>query len=229
MRSAERGGRSESERKSKDQSSCEHGEQPSCGHGEQPSCEHGEQPLFRFVNSSRPIPSLFTPCLCAELPPAALSLSPSLIATTPIPTESSLLSLWKKAAQDANKSASSGTLIASTATLSNPVLCSHTVAAEASLHFSTPSIVAPSTASASSSSFPFDKRLLLQTLQQSCPLDFLRKHGLNGSEKLILKKRNRAALEAADADWRATKQPKVDPTLQSGNLGAGQPVADQVS
>jgi hypothetical protein len=37
----------------------------------------------------------------------------------------------------------------------------------------------------------FDKRFILKVLQKQGSLDFLRKHKLNGSEELVLKKRNK--------------------------------------
>jgi hypothetical protein len=59
---------------------------------------------------------------------------------------------------------------------------------------------APAAVAASSSS-GFDKRVVLRSLQQQCTLDFLRKHGLNGSEDLVLKKRNKEAILAAHREW----------------------------
>jgi hypothetical protein len=46
-----------------------------------------------------------------------------------------------------------------------------------------------------------DKRVVLRNLQTQCPVDFLRKHGLNGSEDLVLKKRNRTAILSAHTEW----------------------------
>jgi hypothetical protein len=42
---------------------------------------------------------------------------------------------------------------------------------------------------------------LLLTLTLT-PSEFLRKHGLNGSEELVLKKKNRAAVATAFYDWK---------------------------
>ncbi len=47
----------------------------------------------------------------------------------------------------------------------------------------------------------FDKRQQLRLLQSQCPLEFLKEHGLAGSEVLILRKRNRGHIEAARAAW----------------------------
>jgi hypothetical protein len=44
--------------------------------------------------------------------------------------------------------------------------------------------------------------MLLKTLQQQCPLDFLRKHGLNCSEDVAMKKRKRAEVQAAHDEWK---------------------------
>lgn len=46
-----------------------------------------------------------------------------------------------------------------------------------------------------------DKKELLAHLQACCPLDFLRQHRLNGHEKLILKKVNKAQLESVWTAW----------------------------
>ena len=46
-----------------------------------------------------------------------------------------------------------------------------------------------------------DKRYILRAMQKSCSLEFLRKHNLNGTEELILKKRNKASILLAYKDW----------------------------
>ena len=46
-----------------------------------------------------------------------------------------------------------------------------------------------------------DKRYILRAMQKSCSLEFLRKHNLNGTEELILKKRNKASILVAYKDW----------------------------
>jgi Basic tilted helix bundle domain len=52
----------------------------------------------------------------------------------------------------------------------------------------------------------FDKRVVVKALQKQCPLEFLRKHGLNGSEDMVLKKRNKAAILTAYNDWICIQQ-----------------------
>ena len=47
----------------------------------------------------------------------------------------------------------------------------------------------------------FDKRLILRAMQKYCSIEFLRKHHLNGTEDLILKKRNKASILSAHTDW----------------------------
>ena len=51
----------------------------------------------------------------------------------------------------------------------------------------------------------FDKRFILKTMQKQCSVEFLRKHLLTGSEDLVLKKRNKASILAAYAEWRNEK------------------------
>lgn len=151
----------------------------------------------------------------AHLSPTAMTMSASLVGSVPVPTERNLLTLWKKAAQAANGVNKSRTLVAATDELDVSVKCSHTVAGEAVLHGlggggsgggSSTASVTTTTTSVTGGGGGFDKRLLLRTLQQSCPIDFLREHGLNGSEALILKKRNRACLEAAESKWREVQE-----------------------
>ena len=48
-----------------------------------------------------------------------------------------------------------------------------------------------------------DKRFILRAMQKSCSIEFLRKHNLNGTEELILKKRNKASILLAYKDWMA--------------------------
>lgn len=51
----------------------------------------------------------------------------------------------------------------------------------------------------------FDKRFILRTMQKQCSMEFLRKHFLNGSEDLVLKKRNKAGILSAYEEWRNMK------------------------
>lgn len=51
----------------------------------------------------------------------------------------------------------------------------------------------------------FDKRFILRTMQKQCSIEFLRKHFLNGSEDLVLKKRNKASILSAYDEWRNMK------------------------
>ena len=53
-----------------------------------------------------------------------------------------------------------------------------------------------------------DKRELLKLLQHNSTIEFLRKHNLNGSEALILKKKNRDAIKAAYEEWE--RQVKIE-------------------
>ena len=51
----------------------------------------------------------------------------------------------------------------------------------------------------------FDKRFILRTMQKQCSVEFLRKHFLNGSEDLVLKKRNKVSILSAYDEWRNMK------------------------
>lgn len=51
----------------------------------------------------------------------------------------------------------------------------------------------------------FDKRAILRVLQSQCSIEFLRENNLNGSESLILKKRNRKDIESVYAIWKNIK------------------------
>mgnify|MGYP000058838722 CR=1 FL=1 len=115
-----------------------------------------------------------------------------------IPTERNLLRLWKDAFSKASKS-QLGICLSGPANLSNGgILCSNDVWGELAFQKGG---MGDSRSSTKIDTTKLDKRELLKLLQHSCSVDFLRKHGLNGSEALILKKKNRDAVLAAYTDW----------------------------
>jgi hypothetical protein len=61
----------------------------------------------------------------------------------------------------------------------------------------------------------FDKRAILRVLQSQCSIEFLRENNLNGSESLILKKRNRKDIESAYATWKNIKLKQNDDTNEN--------------
>lgn len=63
----------------------------------------------------------------------------------------------------------------------------------------------------------FDKRFILKTMQKQCSIEFLRKHLLTGSEDLVLKKRNKASILAAYAEWRKEKNASKSEVSVVGN------------
>jgi hypothetical protein len=60
------------------------------------------------------------------------------------------------------------------------------------------------------------KRELVARMQKECPIDFLRQHGLNGSLDLVLKKKNKTAVDEAFLGWRTTSSsaPSVSSTAE---------------
>jgi hypothetical protein len=158
---------------------------------------------------------------------------PELRASAPVPTEHALLKVWKEAAAFAARHPQQAHIGASVPVARRPVLPGQKLAAvgpppgvtcslapwreAAFLRYAhapnsrSPAVPAAAAATAAVSSSGFDKRVVLRSLQQQCTLDFLRKHGLNGSEDLVLKKRNKEAILAAHRVW----------TLGLGAGGAG--------
>ena len=65
----------------------------------------------------------------------------------------------------------------------------------------------------------FDKRSLLKILQQEASIEFLRKHALNGSETLILKKKNMSSIEKAFNEWNddASNQHNTNTDINTSN------------
>lgn len=118
----------------------------------------------------------------------------------PVATERNVLRLWKEAFGKASKVPHNVKVGASALGESN-VLCSnaawkeylHTGAAAQSLLKSDPALKVDTAT--------MEKRDILRLLQSHCSVDFLRTHGLNGPEALILKKKNRDAVLGAYHAW----------------------------
>lgn len=134
--------------------------------------------------------------------PVIVHSSQALSDIMPVPTERNLIKVWKEscgAAERANAEIGIGRWPLSR---SNGVLCSFHPWKEMLL-----SSGAGTTSTGQSSlaggfdHSKLDKRELLKLLQQSCPVEFLRQHGLNGSEALVLKKKNRDAISTAYEAW----------------------------
>eukprot|EP00980_Cylindrotheca_fusiformis_P005977 scaffold1278_cov191-Cylindrotheca_fusiformis.AAC.2 len=101
-----------------------------------------------------------------------------------VPTEQTIVSLWKKAAQNLN-----------TQIEANGMLCCIQVD--------------PRLASKSSSIHPIgldSKRQLLEYLQKECPIDFLRTKGLNSNSSVILRKTNKKTLVTVFNEWKKSSQ-----------------------
>jgi len=136
--------------------------------------------------------------------PVIVHSSKTLANSMPVPTEKNLIKVWKEscgAAEKANAEIGVGRWPISR---SSGVLCSFRPWKEMLLTCSVGAGGITSAKGSLAGSFDhskLDKRELLKLLQQSCPVDFLRQHGLNGSEALILKKKNRDAIGAAYEAW----------------------------
>jgi len=63
----------------------------------------------------------------------------------------------------------------------------------------------------------FDKRSLLKVLQQEASIEFLRKHALNGSEALILKKKNMSSIEKAFNEWNDSSSHQHSTDINTSN------------
>ena len=150
--------------------------------------------------------------------PVIVHSSQALANVMPVPTERNLIKVWKEscgAAEKANAEIGVGRWPLS---LSSGVLCSFHPWKEMLLTARADTGSATSGKGSLAGSFDhskLDKRELLKLLQQSCPVEFLRQHGLNGSEALILKKKNRDAISAAYEAWLAQN---ARPTADEGKV-----------
>jgi len=144
--------------------------------------------------------------------PAVIAMTSKLVGAVPVPTERTLLQVWRDAARAATKTGVRGKSISTN--LTDACICSLEPHREAAL-LSNSSASSSSSSSSSSAGRKrpaptpsagttggLDKRMLLKTLQQQCPLEFLRKHGLNCSEDVAMKKRKRAEVQAAHDEWK---------------------------
>lgn len=135
-----------------------------------------------------------------------------LASTVPVPTEKNLIKLWKDVFSGVTKQRRGGPEHKVT---SSVVSCSLYPWRDMLLQVVGSASGSPENGSAlvSMDTGNMDKRELLKLLQTHCPVEFLRKHGLNGSESLILKKKNKDAMTIAFEDWRACGQSSaVSPT-----------------
>lgn len=141
-----------------------------------------------------------------------------------IPTEQSIIALWKEAVGKALEQNNSS----SKEKKSSPiVVCHGRLACWANLSSSPQKFLArakqsnmPDTAVSSrhaGSSAPpptksmtqdWSKRELLEYLQKECSMEFLREHGLNSAPNVILRKANRSALAQVFQIWLQEQQPK---------------------
>ena len=118
---------------------------------------------------------------------SALCMTGKLREEMPIPNERELLIRWKQA-----------TLLAEEGRAEKLLSVERTSNIVASMN---PSLEVEGGPRSFPLSHNMDKRAQLRTLQEQAPIEFLRKHGLNGSEASVLKKRNRASIEGACLAW----------------------------
>jgi len=132
---------------------------------------------------------------------AVLQMTSAVVDSLPVPSEKGLLSLWRESCQIASTTRRRTI----TTHLNEPCICSLDPATEVSL-FSSGSGSSSSRSGndrgrVSVTTGGLDKRSILKALQEQCPLDFLRKHKLNCSEDVAVKKRKRGEIEAAHHEW----------------------------
>ncbi|GKY99642.1 hypothetical protein MPSEU_000918300 [Mayamaea pseudoterrestris] len=123
------------------------------------------------------------------------------LTTTTYPTEQSVLSLWKLASEH------SGQVVTM-----NGLFCR----------------LVPSQSAAQTCTMPTsmqDKRDILKHLQSTCDLDFLRRHHLNSSAAVVLKKTNKQALLNIWDDWMRTHGSTVATTSSTTCNGSSSSAA----
>lgn len=125
-----------------------------------------------------------------------------------MPSEKKIVSMWRSAAYEAGRSRKPSGFGGTTTAAGASVTCIREpwiyVSDGGSNNADMP-LAASSTATASDMAFDISrlesKRDILEHIQQRCPLEFLRKHRLNSSTDVVLRKTNRTKLLAAWNDW----------------------------
>ena len=130
--------------------------------------------------------------------PVVVHSARSLTNAIEVPTERNLIKVWKEGFAIAEKINAELGVARWPLSRSSGVLCSFHPWKELLLNDTYAGRTTPRVAFDHNK---LDKRELLKLIQQSCPLEFLRQHGLNGSEALILKKKNREAISTAYDSW----------------------------
>ena len=151
--------------------------------------------------------------------PAVIVIDGHKLVSSIIPTERSIVKLMRESARLATSNSMKMPLLSNDK--SSSITCSYTPWSEAILIRNKASVVTSSTTNTfskrplpiesqktinvkrqkASSHQSFDKRTLLKIMHQECSIEFLRKHELNGSEAVVLKKKNMAAIEKAFNEW----------------------------
>ena len=126
-----------------------------------------------------------------------------------VPSERKIVSLWRSAASEAGRSRKPSGFGGATTAADASVTCIREpwiyASDDGNNRNADEPLVASSTATASDMAFDMSrldsKRDMLEHIQQRCPLEFLRKHRLNSSIEVVLRKTNRTKLLAAWNDW----------------------------
>jgi hypothetical protein len=167
--------------------------------------------------------------------PVVVHKSAQIVAACQIPYERELIKHWKKTFQDTSK-VQIRLSVGSMKQNEKETLCSYYAWKEHAILNNVAGSAQNTTAATSAmpSIEALDKRELLKLLQDSCPLEFLREHGLNGSEALVLKKKNKQAVASAYHAWRTkatssstSANSSINGSMSAVNLcGSSVPVCD---
>jgi len=158
--------------------------------------------LFGDQSTTKEVPEGLSESSTEFCRPVVVHSATNLAIAVPVPTEKSLMKLWKEGFSSADRSNAEVGIGRWPLVKGSSVLCSFYPWKE--LLLATPTVMSGGSAKSLARNFDhskLDKRELLKLLQQSCHMDFLRQHALNGSEALILKKKNREAISSAYEAW----------------------------
>jgi hypothetical protein len=144
--------------------------------------------------------------------PVIIHSADGLVRRIAVPTERSLLKVWKDSFSKAEHAKLE--MVVGSPSFIGGVLCSLDAWKESMLVDSNHRL------SSSIDVSNMDKRELLVLLQKKCGVEFLRKHGLNGPETLILKKKNRESVLQAFHDWCKQGQ-ETNTRVESNTTSAG--------
>ena len=162
-----------------------------------------------------------------------IAMDSSLVKQIPIPSEKSLLKLWRASFNNANKTNNNSLLLSLSSenflnNNNNNNLNMNTNSCICSTSLDSDFMVVPnlqlSSSSSSSSSLSYSdvstvgKRALLKMMQSNASLEFLRQFNLNGSEEMVLRKKNRADIMKAFQHFQSSSSSKSKSIIKNNNL-----------